>query len=65
MILWAVLALASFVSGWFAPLFWGIVNWVFGGLNLMIIGSWAVALIQARKEYKKQMKMLAEKKEGA
>lgn len=62
MAIWVVLAVASFVSGWFAPLFWGIVNWVFGGLNLMIIISWTIALIQARKEYKKQM-LAQEKKE--
>lgn len=60
MIVWAVLAVASFVSGWFAPLFWGIVNWAFGGLNLMIIGSWAIATALAKREYKKQEKLLAE-----
>lgn len=60
MILWAVLAVASFVSGWWAPLFWGIVNWVFGGLNLMIIGSWVIATLLAKREYKKQEKLLAE-----
>ena len=63
MIVWAVLAVASFVSGWFAPLFWGIVNWAFGGLNLMIIGSWAIATALAKREYKKQEKLLAEQKE--
>ena len=62
MAIWAVLAVASFVSGWFAPLFWGIVNWVFGALNLMIIGSWTIAIIQAKKEYKRQAKLLAEQK---
>ena len=60
MVIWAVLALASFVSGWFAPLFWGIVNWTFGGLNLMIIGSLLIALVQSRKAYKMQEKQLAE-----
>ena len=63
MILWAVLAVASFVSGWFAPLFWGIVNWVFGGLNLMIIGSWVISTIVAKRAYNKQEKLLAEQKE--
>ena len=60
MIVWAVLAVASFVSGWWAPLFWGIVNWVFGALNLMIIGSWTIATVLAKREYKKQEKLLAE-----
>lgn len=61
MIVWAVLALASFVSGWFAPLFWGIVNWAFGGLNLMIIGSWTIATVLSKRAYKKQQeKQLAE-----
>lgn len=63
MIVWAVLAVASFVSGWWAPLFWGIVNWAFGGLNLMIIGSWTIATALAKREYKKQEKLLAEQKE--
>ena len=60
MIVWAVLAVASFVSGWWAPLFWGIVNWAFGALNLMIIGSWTIATVLAKREYKKQEKLLAE-----
>ena len=63
MCIWAVLAVLSFVSGWFAPLFWGIVNWAFGGLNLMIMGSLLISTIQAKKEYKKQMLLLEENKE--
>jgi len=63
MIVWMVLSIASFVSGWFAPLFWGIVNWAFGALNLMIIGSWLISFIQARKAYKKQEKLNNEVKE--
>ena len=64
MIVWAVLAVASFVSGWWAPLFWGIVNWVFGALNLMIIGSWTIATVLAKREYKKQQKLIAEQNQA-
>ena len=60
MMVWAVLALASFVSGWFAPLFWGIVNWTFGGLNLMVIGSWTIATLAAKRALRKQQKINAE-----
>lgn len=58
-IIWAVLAVASFVSGWFVtPLFWSIVNWTFGGLNLMVIGSWTIATIAAKRALKKQQKII-------
>ena len=54
---WSVLAIASFVVACFVtPLIAKIILLVFGGLNLMIIGSWAIAFIQAIKEYNKAKK---------
>lgn len=54
---WSVLAIASFVVAFFVtPLIAKIILLVFGGLNLMIIGSWAIAFIQAIKEYNKAKK---------
>ena len=46
MMVWMVLAIASFVCSFWAPLFIKIVGIVFGSLNLMIIGSWVISLIQ-------------------
>lgn len=54
---WSVLAIASFVVAFFVtPLIAKIILLVFGGLNLMIIGSWAIAFVQAIKEYNKAKK---------
>ena len=54
---WSVLAIASFVAAFFVtPLSAKIILLVFGGLNLMIIGSWAIGFIQAIKEYNKAKK---------
>ena len=57
LMVWSVLAIASFVVAFFVtPLIAKIILLVFGGLNLMIIGSWAIAFIQAIKEYNKAKK---------
>ena len=49
--------IAFFVVAFFVtPLIAKIILLVFGGLNLMIIGSWAIAFIQAIKEYNKAKK---------
>ena len=57
LMVWSVLAIASFVVAFFVtPLIATIILLVFGGLNLMIIGSWAIAFIQAIKEYNKAKK---------
>lgn len=54
---WSVLAIASFVVAFFVtPLIAKIILLVFGGLNLMIVGSWTISLIQAIKEYNKAKK---------
>lgn len=54
---WMALAICSFVSGFFIPI--GIIKTIalsFGFINMGIILSWAIAVIQARREYKKQTK---------
>ena len=51
---WSVLAIASFVAAFFVtPLIAKIILLVFGSINLMIIGSWAISFIQAVREYNK------------
>ena len=62
-IIWCVLAIAAFASAFFCPLIPKIIGIIFGSTNLLIIGSWLSAVIAARREYKKQQKLLAEKKE--
>lgn len=54
LMVWSVLAIASFVVAFFVtPLIAKIILLVFGSLNLMIIGSWAISLIQAIRTYNK------------
>ena len=60
-IIWIVLALASFGSAFFAPLVPKIIGIVFGSFNLLIIGAWVSSLIEGRREYKKQQKLMEEK----
>lgn len=56
MILWGIMALAAFVASFFIPVLWiKIVNWVFGGVNILVLLSWVISTIKARKEYKRQM----------
>ena len=45
--IWAVLAIASFVSAFWAPIFFKVLGLVFGGLNMIIILSWVIAYFQS------------------
>ena len=60
-IIWCVLAVSAFVSSFFVPLIPKIIGIVFGSVNLLIIGSWISSIVQARREYKRQQKLIAEK----
>lgn len=46
-LVWIVLAIASFVASFWAPIVIKIIGLVFGSMNLMIIGSWVIATLQA------------------
>lgn len=51
------MALAAFISAFFIPVIWvKIVNLVFGGVNMLVILSWLISVIQAKKEFQKQKK---------
>lgn len=53
--IWAVLALAALVGAFFTkPLWVAIVGWLFGSMNGGIMLTLVAALIESRKEYKKQ-----------
>lgn len=59
--LWIVLAIVCFVCAFFTmPVFVRALGIIFGILNLSIIMSWGTAVLAARKEYKKQKKLLGE-----
>lgn len=60
-IVWCVLAVAAFAASFFCPLIPKIIGIVFGGMNLLIIGAWISSIIEGRKEYKEQQKLLEEK----
>ena len=54
MIIWGLMALVAFISTFFIPVIWvKIVNLVFGGVNMLVILSWVISVIQAKREYKK------------
>lgn len=46
-LVWIVLAIASFVASFWAPIVIKIIGLVFGSMNLMVIGSWVIATLQA------------------
>ena len=60
---WCVLALAAFVSSFWAPLLIKIIGIAFGSMNLIIMGVWVASLIEGRLAYKKAQKALKELKE--
>ena len=49
---WMVLAVASFVASFWAPLFFEVLGLVFGGFNMLTILSWTISTIQERKRNK-------------
>ena len=51
-----VLAILSFVVSFWAPLFIKVVGIVFGSMNLMIMGSWIITLIQGVAQARKLKK---------
>ena len=44
LVIWMVLALASFIGAWFAPVGVAVINWIFGSVNILvsaaIIAAW-------------------------
>lgn len=49
---WMVLAVASFVASFWAPLFFKVLGLVFGGFNMLTILSWTISTIQERNRNK-------------
>lgn len=45
LIIWALLAITSFVASFFAPLVVKIIGLVFGGVNIVVILTWIFSLL--------------------
>lgn len=63
-IIWCVMAVISFATGFFLPLIPKIINIAFGAMNLLIIGAWLASIVEGRIEYRKQQKLLKEQEEN-
>lgn len=46
---WVILALVSFVSAFWAPLFYKIIGIAFGGLNIITIMTWVISYSVLKK----------------
>ena len=64
LIVWGVLALVSFISAFFAPLYFKIIGLIFGTLNIMVILSLVITWIQGiyysnkiKKEFGEELKL--------
>ena len=56
--IWAVMAVALFISAFWAPVVIAIINWIFGGLNILILGSLGLTQIQTIAEVNKVKKQV-------
>jgi hypothetical protein len=52
-IVWAVMAIISFVSSFWAPLYFKIIGLAFGAINMFVIIAWFVAIFVFRYKNKK------------
>jgi preprotein translocase subunit SecF len=67
MIIWGVLAILSFVSAFFAPLYFKIIGLVFGTLNMLTIASLIIAYFQTKyyqNKLDKEIKEYVQLQEG-
>lgn len=52
--LWAVFAILAFVSAWWLPTWAAVIQWIFGGMNLLSIAAVAIDKIETRKKNKQE-----------
>ena len=65
---WGVLALVSFISAFFAPLYFKIIGLTFGVLNLFIILAWVITYLQdlfIKKNIENELQLQEEDKKEA
>ena len=58
LLVWAILALISFVSAFWAPLYFKIIGIAFGSLNIITIITWIVLYFTMRSNQKTLDKMI-------
>ena len=58
LLVWAILALISFVSAFWAPLYFKIIGIAFGSLNMITIITWLVLYFTMRSNQKTLDKMI-------
>lgn len=58
LLVWAILALISFVSSFWAPLYFKIIGIAFGSLNIVTIITWLVLYFTMRSNQKTLDKMI-------
>ena len=58
LLVWAILALISFVSAFWAPLYFKIIGIAFGSLNIVTIITWLVLYFTMRSNQKTLDKMI-------
>lgn len=60
LIIWSILAIAAFVSSFWAPLVVEIFNLTFGGINMLVILTWLFGWISFKLEERKLNKLIDE-----
>lgn len=51
--LWAVFAVLAFVSAWWLPTWAAVIQWIFGGMNMLTLLTIAIDAVETRKKNKK------------
>lgn len=63
MLIWVILALVSFVSAFWAPLYFKIIGLTFGTINVITIITWVVSYFVIKNQQSALEKMLKETNE--
>jgi pilus assembly protein TadC len=56
-IIWSVLAIISFVSSFWAPLFFKIIGIAFGAVNIFVIIAWIVSIYMFKKSKEEDVQL--------
>lgn len=60
LLIWVILALISFVSSFWAPLYFKIIGLIFGGVNVIVILTWIISYFILKFQHKKLQKEIEE-----
>lgn len=56
LLIWVILALISFVSSFWAPLYFKIIGLIFGGVNVIVILTWIISYFILKFQHRKLQK---------